>query len=89
MSALELSTNLGDTKSSVSVLHASVPVTSVIAAGCDIAHTPYHSCAFITSECIDNMGTGEMRTEQATILQDKEMHCFDPLRGNVEVLAVC
>lgn len=74
MSALELSTNLGDTKSSVSVLHASVHFTSVIAAGCNITHTPYHSCAFITSECIDNMGTGEMSTEQATILQDKEMH---------------
>lgn len=41
MSALELSSNLGGTKSPVSVSLPSVHVTSVIAAGCNITHTPF------------------------------------------------
>lgn len=41
MSALGPSTNLRDTKSSVSVLHPGIPFTSVIAAGCNITHTAF------------------------------------------------
>lgn len=41
MSAPRPSTNLRDTKSSVSVLHPGIPFTSVIAAGCNITHTAF------------------------------------------------
>lgn len=41
MSALELSSNLVHVESLVLVLLPSLRVTSVIAAGCNIAHTPF------------------------------------------------
>lgn len=61
MSALELSSNLGDThrkKSPVSVLLASVHVTSIIAAGCNITHATFNPWSFTTSECTDHAGGG-------------------------------
>lgn len=50
MSALGPSTNLRDTKSSVSVLHPGIPFTSVIAAGCNITHTAF-TLQHLSSAC--------------------------------------
>lgn len=71
MSAPEPSSNLGGTKSLVSVSLPSVRVTSVIAAGCNITHTPFSRGLFSprSVSTVQVKGLNKVTT-RAIILQD-------------------
>lgn len=75
MSALGPSTNLRDTKSSVSVLHPGIPFTSVIAAGCNITHTAFTQ-EHLSSPCALIIGA------KVRWVQNKAM-IFQDTRGTV------
>lgn len=79
MSALELSSNLGGTKSPVSILLPSLHVTPVIAAGCNITHTLHSLMVFY--HCRVNRLYGQkvrLGQNEAIMLQgtEKRMICY-------------